>query len=326
MSTDVVVDGRSFQWRDIDLNDGGASSGWAHHDVTCLPEGLLVTGRPDGGALTVRHPSGTVVHEIPLPLNETHCIRSAGEDLAAGFWVTDNGHRYVPEGSGYGEIVTGGRVVHVLPDATLAAELRQPEIEAYAAAGWMPTALAIDTTNSNIWVADGYSQSLLHAFTPTGELITTLDGSSSGTAFLTPHALLIDARNQNGDIYIADRGNRRIVVLDRHGSYLRTVGAGTLTSPSGLALAGDLLVVAELFGAVAVFDRDDVCIARIGRGTEVDQERPGWPNLEADGVVSRPPLVDGDFNSPHGVATADDGTIYITEWLVGGRLVELSPV
>jgi DNA-binding beta-propeller fold protein YncE len=326
VSTEVVVDGRAFHWRDIDLNDGGTSYGWAHHDVACMPEGLLVTGRPDGAALTVRQADGRVVHEIPLALNETHCIRSAGEDLAAGFWVTDNGHRYVPEGSGYGEIVTGGRVVRVLPDATIAAELKQPEIEAYAVTGWMPTALAIDTTNGTIWVADGYSQSLLHAFTPTGGLTTTLDGSSSGTAFLTPHALLIDTRTEDGDIYVADRGNRRIVVLDRLGSYLRTVGEGVLTSPSGLALSGDLLVVAELFGAVAVFDKDDVCIARIGRGADGDQTRPGWPNIEADGVVSRPPLVTGDFNSPHGVAAAANGTIYITEWLVGGRLVELSPV
>jgi hypothetical protein len=33
----------------------------------------------------------------------------------------------------------------------------------------------------------------------------------------------------------------------------------------------------------------------------------------------------GKFNSPHGIATDCDGAIYVSEWLVGGRLVKLDP-
>jgi hypothetical protein len=34
----------------------------------------------------------------------------------------------------------------------------------------------------------------------------------------------------------------------------------------------------------------------------------------------------GVFNSPHGLAADASGTLYVPEWLIGGRLVRLSPV
>ncbi len=83
----------------------------------------------------------------------------------------------------------------------------------------------------------------------------------------------------------------------------------------------------ELKGSVAVFDGD-------GRGSSCGSVRlehgdsEVWPNALDDlGNTIRPPdLHSGHFNSPHGVATDAAGSIYVTEWLIGGRLVRLVPV
>lgn len=69
--------------------------------------------------------------------------------------------------------------------------------------------------------------------------ITTLDG---GGALTNPQDIFIDAQD---NIYVADTGNNRIVVLDSQGRYLRSYTAGnSLRSPSGVYVAefGSLFV------------------------------------------------------------------------------------
>jgi len=56
--------------------------------------------------------------------------------------------------------------------------------------------------------------------------------------------------------------------------------------------------------------------------------RQGWPNTvdELGNTVRVTDLGPGVFNSPHGLAADASGTVYVPEWLIGGRLVRLSPV
>ncbi|MCH7801943.1 MAG: 6-bladed beta-propeller, partial [Chloroflexi bacterium] len=35
-------------------------------------------------------------------------------------------------------------------------------------------------------------------------------------------------------------------------------------------------------------------------------------------------LIEGKFNSPHGIASDGDGNIYVAEWLIGGRINKLT--
>ncbi len=42
------------------------------------------------------------------------------------------------------------------------------------------------------------------------------------------------------------------------------------------------------------------------------------------GQTVAPRIVDGTFNSPHGI-TARGGAIYLTEWMIGGRVIQLRP-
>jgi NHL repeat-containing protein len=64
----------------------------------------------------------------------------------------------------------------------------------------------------NIFVTDGYGDSRVVKYDKTGRFIKSVGTRGNGTLqFSTPHAMAVDAK---GNVYVADRGNNRIVVLD----------------------------------------------------------------------------------------------------------------
>ena len=83
------------------------------------------------------------------------------------------------------------------------------------------------------------------------------------------------ALTDNGDIWVADRGNHRIHHLDASGKVLRAIGfrghiEGQLENPSGIALSpdGKLVYVADRGNdRVAVFNLDGACVGIVGSGT-----------------------------------------------------------
>ena len=93
------------------------------------------------------------------------------------------------------------------------------------------------------------------------------------------------------------------------------------------------MIVAELRARLAVFDSTDKFVTYIGENESISRvERnspgdiPGWPNnLDDDGNAVRSSVLEsGKFNSPHGIATDNDGNIYSGEWLIGGRYTKLA--
>ena len=70
--------------------------------------------------------------------------------------------------------------------------------------GWDP--------QGNIFVSDGYGDSRIVKFDKNGRFIKAVGTRGNGPLqFSTPHAISVDG---NGMVYVADRGNQRIVVLD----------------------------------------------------------------------------------------------------------------
>jgi hypothetical protein len=219
------------------------------------------------------------------------------------------------------------RLVAVTADGTVVRELRPPDHPAYAEAGWSPTAVAVEGEGADrrFWVADGYGASLVHAFTPDGTCLLSVDGSDSGTAFDCPHGIVLDRRGPEAVLLVADRANQRIVELGLDGRARRVIAEGAVWSPSGLALDGDLLLVTELWGDLVVLDPRGDVVDRLGE-QRTEPSRPGWPNRMVDGQMVRPDVRVGELNSPHGV-TVDptDRSWVLTEWFIGGRVVRLSP-
>ncbi|HJZ76017.1 MAG TPA: peptidyl-alpha-hydroxyglycine alpha-amidating lyase family protein [Vicinamibacterales bacterium] len=70
--------------------------------------------------------------------------------------------------------------------------------------GWDP--------QGNIFVTDGYGDSRVVKYDQSGRFIKSVGSRGNGPLqFSTPHAMAVDAK---GNVYVADRGNSRIVVLD----------------------------------------------------------------------------------------------------------------
>lgn len=297
-------------------------SGWLHSGIAVLPDGDLLVAHPEGHDLIRLSPAGESVR-IHTELTEMHCLTVAvGPDNQVRVWTADNGHRFVHSSPNYGEVRVPGRLVALDLNGNIVQELAEPK----GFGSWSPTSVALvnpSDPDSDIWVADGYGQSLVHLYTADGTLTRTLDGSGSGRAFDCPHGIMVRTARAEKVLYVADRANQRIVVFALDGTYLRTIGTGILDSPSSIVDYHGHLVVTELFGALAIFDGDEY-IGHIGSSGR-DHTAGDWPNrTDETGQTVATHIVDGTFNSPHGI-TAHGGAIYLTEWMIGGRVIQLRP-
>ncbi len=317
----LAIGPTTLRWHQIPTgHDGG--TGWLHSGIAISPTGELLVAHPEGRDLLKVGTDGTT--RVQTPLTELHCITSAiADDGVPIVWVADNGHRFVCGTPSYDEITAPGRIVALTLDGAVVRELTAPS----APGPWSPTSVTpTDPSDprSDIWVADGYGQSLVHRYTADGALELTIDGTESGTAFDCPYGILVRTHGTTTELYVADRANRRIVVFGLDGTYLRTIGVGALDSPSSMTDYAGNLVVTELFGALAIFE-GDVYTGHIGSAGR-DHSAAAWPNeIDANtGNTVAPRLSEGVFNSPHGIVVGN-GALYLTEWMIGGRIVQLAP-
>lgn len=80
-----------------------------------------------------------------------------------------------------------------------------------------PTSAAV-APDGDIYVADGYGNSVVHCFGADGRHKHTWGGRGAGPGeFTTPHAVWIDKRNR---VLVGDRENNRVQIFDRDGNYL----------------------------------------------------------------------------------------------------------
>jgi NHL repeat len=90
-----------------------------------------------------------------------------------------------------------------------------------------PTDVAWDS-DDNIYISDGYINSRVAKFDPHGNWVKSWGSRGYGgqhanenpSQFNTPHNIGIDREN---NVYVADRGNRRIQVFDRDGKFQRFI-------------------------------------------------------------------------------------------------------
>ncbi|ADB52834.1 NHL repeat-containing protein [Conexibacter woesei] len=300
---------------------------WAHHDLAVTADQRIVGFRSGGDRFWILDADGRAVGEFASGLGEGHGLTIAGPAGAQELWVADPGITFARDAQGVHDAVVPsahGRVVAVGLDGDLIAELPTPATPVYESEVYRPTTVMVDDAgDGTVWVADGYGAELVHHLSRDGELLLTLTGEEGAGRFDCPHGLLIDRRRpERPQLYVTDRGNDRIVVYDLDGTFLRAVDEG-LRAPSGLALRGEELVVAELEARLTILDCDDRVVERIGDDPQATA-RPGWPNaLDADGRTVRPELPHGRFNSPHGLAVDAAGRIYVAEWVLGGRIVRV---
>ena len=306
-----------------------ARSGWAHPGMAVTPGGEIATCHPALPLIMFLRPDGTCARSFRVDATEAHGIAAHGDSV----WIADNGAKRLA-GPGYPPHTApkGGQVLECAPDGTVRRRFGSPPHPVYGEGKFSPTSVAV-TDDGEIWIADGYGQSLVHRYGGDGGYVQTISGEEgSAGAFKTPHSVWIDVRKTEPELYVADRSNARIQVYDLDGRFKRCIGpaaqGGALNSPSAFAAHGDLLFVAEYRGArIVVLDAADRIVTFLG-ANEPAVELPGWPNRkDAAGESIRPPdLTPGKLNSPHGIAADATGNVYVAEWLIGGRYIKLEPV
>ena len=295
------------------------STEWCHTGITVTDSGAIAFGAPEPGHLIVidrRSPEG---RHVTVALTELHGITAAGEQL----WVADPGMKARPE-LDFAETQAPGRVALLTLEGAIQRELRDPFFEEITLGPWRPTSVAPIGDSGAVWVADGYGQSLLHLFDERGCHVRTVDAAETGTVFASPHGVAVWPTDAGPRLAVADRRNRRLVLLSMDGDVVDVITHELLRSPSTFAADGEALLLTELDGAILRVSPDGRVEVLMGRPPRDETDdgwpaRAGWPNHRVADRLERPPLVDGVLNSPHGIAVDANGDILLTEWLIGGR-------
>lgn len=113
-----------------------------------------------------------------------------------------------------------------------------------------PTSIVI-APNGDIFIAEGHSgqypgagpdsTARISKFTKDGKFVKSFGrwGTAPGE-FKTPHDIALDSR---GRLFVADRGNMRIQILDQDGAFIAEWGQ--FSRPSGIYLRDDMIYVAD---------------------------------------------------------------------------------
>lgn len=307
----------TFEWIEpwADLPD---SEGWAHHGFAVNRDGNLVTGHAKEPRILILSPEGTLLNSFEVPVTETHGITLSEENGEEILWIVDTANKYQTESR------HPVQVLKCTADGRVLAQLTREDFPVPEDDPFCLTACTVDPATGQLWVTDGYGSNRIFRFSPDLKHELTLDGTEGDAgAFSQPHWVYMDTRKDQAELYIADRANDRIQVYSTEGKFLRCLSDGLIT-PSAFAAFDDILVVAELKARLLLMDLNDQIIGYLGTGHDY-LDRPGWPNkLEGETPASPLGVLEpGKFNSPHGMCADSNGNIYVAEWLIGNRFIQL---
>jgi DNA-binding beta-propeller fold protein YncE len=290
-----------------------ARNGWAHHGIVVSQSGRVISFHQADPTVLVFDENGALADSWSAPVQNAHGMSIVVEGGEEFLWLADN---------------LSGRVEKTSLDGKQVQSIAKPDIEVYREGRYSPTGVAVYEErfggNDDIYVTDGYGSSYIHRYDRNGYHIGSFNGEDGdGGRFRTPHGIWIDTRKGEAELYIADRSNGQIQVYTLDGAFKRAFGTGPgadwLHSPSGFAISGDQLIVAELRGSrVTVLDADDNLVCYLGENSGAFKLKANWPN------VAHETLESGRFNSPHGIAADPHGNIFVAEWLIGGRINKLA--
>ena len=315
----TVDESCTYDWADHWARIPDTSSGRENgrtHGVCVTREGHVMVFHQACDGLLTFDPDGNLISAVGGDRwLGAHGLTLVEEDGEQRLWLTDEKSCEVAK------VDLNGEVLQVLAP---------PEHRAYSGSDpqtYIPTWVARNPDNGEIWVADGYGASLVHSYSAEGEYLATLDGTEGAGRFDQPHGIAFSCGVDGPELFVADRINHRIAVYDGAGQYLRC--SYSAHSPCSFDFRHGVVVVAELYTGVKLLDAATLeVITEVGKNKEVrrreDRWYPpdcpdGWPDL-----AGTPHVRSGRFNSPHAACFAPSGDIYVVEWIVGGRITKLS--
>ncbi len=166
-------------------------------------------------------PDGKYIREIGHNLYAWSFAHTVRVDKQDNIWVTDKGSDMVIKFSPEGRVLmVFGRKQEASDEGTGPLKHPKPPLPAVDGMFRQVTDVTWDPAG-NAYISDGYINSRVAKVDKDGKWLKSWGEPGDGPGqFNTPHSIAADAQ---GNIYVADRGNRRIQVFDSDGKLLRQI-------------------------------------------------------------------------------------------------------
>jgi hypothetical protein len=181
--------------------------------------------------------NGKFIREIGRNLyawSFAHAVRVDPED---NIWVADKGSDMVIKFNPAGEVLmVYGRKSEASDESAHPLEHPKPPLPPVDGMFRQVTDMAWDP-QGNVYISDGYINSRVGKADKDGNWLMSFGEPGSGPGQLnTPHSIAAD---KDGNIFVADRGNRRIQVFDQNGKVERMISIDIAVPPDARAAIGN---------------------------------------------------------------------------------------
>lgn len=182
-------------------------------------------------------PDGRFIREIGHNLYAWSFAHTVKIDKEDNIWVTDKGSdmviKFTPEGR---VAMVFGRKQEAADEGTQPLRHPRPPLAPIDGMFRQVTDVTWDLAG-NTFISDGYINSRVAKVDRDGNWLKSWGepGDQPGQ-FNTPHSIAADAR---GNVYVADRGNRRIQVFDGEGKFLRQFTIDVPVDPNARPAIGN---------------------------------------------------------------------------------------
>jgi hypothetical protein len=262
-------------------------------------------------------PDGRFIREIGHNLYAWSFAHSVRIDAHDDIWAADKGSDMVIEFSPAGRVMmVFGRKQEASDEGTGPLKHPNPPLPAVDGMFRQVTDMAWDAAG-NTYISDGYINSRVAKYDKDGNWVKSWGTPGSGPGqFNTPHNIAVDAQ---GNIYVADRGNRRIQVFDGDGNFLRQITIDVPAPPdarpaignkptatTGTMSPGAPWTVCITPGPHQVLYASDAFPSRIYK-LSLDGKVLGWLGESGKQL--------GQFGWIHEMACPSENTLYVAELL-----------
>lgn len=183
-------------------------------------------------------------------------------------------------------------------------------------AQFKPTETAINPTNGDIYVVDGYGLNYVMQYDRTGKLIRSFGGKGeTNDTFDCCHGIAIDRRvSATPTLLITDRRHNALKRFSMDGKYLATI------SLPGSYICRPVLHGENIYGAVfrSTSDAypDSGYITVLDKNNHVVSTPGGTEPVYQDGKLAeqRKDRTNSPFLHPHDVLIDEDDSVYVAQW------------
>jgi len=268
---------------------------------------------------------GKFIREIGKKLyawSFAHMVRVDADD---NIWVTDKGSDMVISFNPQGQVrMVFGRKQEASDEDTGPVKHPNPPLQAQDGLFRQVTDMTWDP-QGNVYISDGYINSRIAKADKQGNWLMSWGerGNKPGEMH-TPHSIAADAQ---GNIYEADRGNRRIQVFDGQGKLLRTIQINVPFDPAIRPAIGAMPDVSRMDDPTLVNKLQMpgapwvLCITpgpnQVLYASDAYPGRIYKMTLEGKvlGVLGQAGKQPGQFGWIHGMACPNENTLYVGELL-----------